>query len=133
MAVGQRYVEIPLDKLRKVKYNINCMREIEIEFGGGFRKMFDAENMGFDHVTKLLFFGLKYGDRDNLKAIPTLQKLGDVLQKHWFDADKGDLADIINLILDGMRAGKIIPEDSDLEAEMEDEDNEKDPLEATPV
>ena len=59
MAVGQRFIEIALDKPRKVRYSINAMREIEQTFGGGFSKLFDSENMGFDHVVTLLYFGLK--------------------------------------------------------------------------
>ncbi len=125
MAVGKRYVEIPLDKARKVKYSINAMREIEQTFGGGFNVLFNDETMGYDHITTLLFFGLKHGDETNIKAIPTVAKLGDVLQKHWFDAGKGDLADIVNIIVEAMKAGGIIPEDIDLEAEAV----EPDPLE----
>jgi len=128
MAVGQRYVEIPLDKNRKIRYSINAMREIEQHFGGGFNKLFDADTMGFSHVTSLLFFGLKHGDADNKKAIPTIDKLGDVLQKHWFDAGKGDLSDVVNIIVSGMKAGGIIPEELDLEAV-----DAEDPLEEAPV
>lgn len=117
MAVGQRFVEIALDKPRKVRYSINAMREIEQNFGGGFNVLFSDETMGYDHISTLLFFGLKHGDPNNIKAIPTVNKLADVLQKHWFDAGKGDLADIVNIIVNAMKAGGIIPEDLDLDAE----------------
>ena len=122
MAVGQRFVEIALDRNRKVRYSVNAMREIEQIFGGGFKKLFNPEDMGFDHITTLLFVGLKHGDPANRKAIPTVDKLADVLQKHWFDAEKGDLSDLVNIVVDSMKAGGVLPKDTDLEAvEVDDE------------
>lgn len=128
MAVGQRYVEIPLDKPRKVRYSVNAMREIEQTFGGGFNVLFNEDSMGYDHITTLLFIGLKHGDPNNVKAIPSVSKLADVLQKHWFDAGKGDLADIVNIIVSGMKAGGIIPPELELEAVDAGDVVDEDPL-----
>jgi len=119
MAVGKRYVEIALDKPRRIRFTINAIREIEQDFGMGFNKIFDTKDpqISMDAIVKMLFYGLKHGDAKNRKEIVSVDRLGDMLQQHWVDADKGDWASLMEYIVDGMKAGGIIPEDVEIEAE----------------
>ena len=128
MAVSKRYVEIALDKPRRIRFTLNAIREVEQDFGIGFNEIFDKDKplIGMDAIVRLLFYGLKHGDRENRKDLTSVDKLGDILQKHWVDADKGNWADLMEYVVDGMKAGGIIPKDTELDIEEVDLDN--DPL-----
>lgn len=111
-----RWVDIPLDKPRRLKYTINAVRELERHFGRSFGKIFEADNLGFEQLIILLTIGLKYGETG--KRVLTDTQVGDLVQKTWMDNDKS-FADLTQYILDAMKASGIIGKGA-LEEEIED-------------
>jgi hypothetical protein len=114
-----RYTEIPLDKLRPLRFSWGAMRELEETLDAkGFQGTFDPEKMGFAWVSQLLFVGLKHGDPRFGKTL-TLEKVDDLIQEHWMDADR-HLEDLMTHIMDGMRASGVLPK-----TDEDDDDGKK--------
>lgn len=105
-----RFVTIPLDKGRKVRYSINAIREIEHHFNKPFMTIFSAESFGLDATIQLLTVGLKHGGDE--KRPLTADKVGDLVQECWIENGK-DLGGLMEVILDGLRAGGILPKENE--------------------
>ena len=100
-----QYVDISLDKPRRLRFTINAIRELERHFGTSFSNIFDPENMGFEQIIMLLTVGLKYGETEKRPLNDT--KVGDLVQRKWLDNGK-ELSDLSEFIIEGMRAAGII-------------------------
>lgn len=113
-----RFTEIPLDQLRKLRYTWGAMRELETLLDTkGFKGTFDPETMGFAWVTQLLYVGLKHGDPASAFAKRlTLDRVDELIQEHWLEADR-PLDELLNHLLDGMRASGVLPKSEEDEKE----------------
>ncbi len=76
-----QYVDISLDKARRVRYTINAVRELERHFGRSFGNILSGggAGMGFEEIIQILTVGLKYGETE--KRALTDTKVGDLVQK----------------------------------------------------
>lgn len=118
-----QYVDISLDKARRVRFTINAVRELERHFGKSFGQILSGGatgSMGFEEIVQMLTVGLKYGESE--KRALTDTKVGDLLQKKWLDNGK-ELAEVVEILMEGMQASGII---SKKEEEEDDDDNQQD-------
>ena len=98
-----QYVDISLDKPRRVRFTINGVRELERHFGRSFGSILtggDSRSMGFEEIVQMLTIGLKYGETE--KRALTADKVGDILQKKWLDNDK-ELAEVVEILMEAMQ------------------------------
>lgn len=112
-----QYVDIPLDKSRRLRYTINGIRELERHFGKTFGQIFDKDNLGYEEIIMLLTIGLKYGESEKRPLNDT--KVGELVQKKWLDNGK-DLGDLTEFIIEAMQSAGIIekkPEEDEQEEE----------------
>lgn len=117
-----QYVDISLDKPRRVRFTINAIRELERHFGSSFGNILSGgqSGMGFEEIVQMLTVGLKYGETE--KRALTDTKVGDLLQKKWLDNDR-ELAEVVEVLMEAMQVAGIIAKKDD-----EDEDgSESDP------
>lgn len=120
-----RFTEIPLDRIRPLRFTWGAMRELETALDSkGFKGTFDPETMGFAWVSQLLFVGLKHGDPKFGRTL-TLDKVDNLIQEHWMEADR-PLEDLMNHIMDGMRASGVLPK-SDEDGEVKKDDPQEKP------
>lgn len=115
-----QYVDISLDKARRVRFTINGIRELERHFGRSFGNILSGggTGMGFEEIIQMLTVGLKYGETE--KRALSAEKVGDLLQRRWLENGK-DLAEVVDILMEAMRAAGIISK-----KEEEDEDNQPD-------
>lgn len=100
-----QYVDIPLDKPRRLRFTINAIRELERFYKKSFSRIFDSENMGYEEIIMLLTVGLKCGDSEKRALSDT--KVGELVQKRWLDNGK-DLGELTDLIIEALRSAGII-------------------------
>lgn len=110
-----QYVDISLDKARRLRFTINAIREIERHFGTSFGNILGGGNMGFEQIIQMLTVGLKYGESEKRALTP--DKVGDLVQKKWLDNNK-ELGELTEIIMEAMQAAGILTktepdEDSD--------------------
>jgi hypothetical protein len=103
-----KYVDISLDRSRRLRYTINGIRELERHFGASFTTLFTGANLGFEQIIMLLTVGLKHGDTEKKPLSDT--KVGELVQDKWLENGK-DLSELVNIILDAMAASGIITRD----------------------
>ncbi len=115
-----QYVDISLDKARRVRFTINAVRELERHFGKSFGNILSDGNLGFEEIIQMLTVGLKYGETE--KRALTDTKVGDLVQRKWLDNDK-DLAELTEIVMEAMRAAGIITKK---EEEDDDESSSSD-------
>ena len=108
------YVEISLDKPRRLRYTINAMRELEKLFGAGIGNIFDPQKVGLDHVVHLIWVGLKHGGDRRL----TVDETGDLLQEHFLDKGK-ELREVLDYALEGLRLAGLAPKAKEEEGSSE--------------
>ena len=116
-----QYVDIPLDKPRRIRFTINGVRELERHFGRSFGSILtggQSGSMGFEEIIQMLTIGLKYGETE--KRALQADKVGDLIQKKWLDNDK-DLGEVVELLMEGLRAAGIV---SKKDEEDDDEGND---------
>lgn len=114
-----KYVDISLDRPRRLRYTINGIRELERHFGASFSTLFTGQNMGFEQIIMLLTVGLKHGDSDKKPLTDT--KVGELVQDKWLENGK-DLGELVNVILEAMAVSGIITRD---EKKPEEEEQAK--------
>ena len=113
-----QYVDISLDKARRVRFTVNAVRELERHFGRSFGNILAggaSGSMGFEEIVQMLTIGLKYGETEK-RPLPD-HKVGDLLQRKWLDNGK-ELAEVVEILMEGMQAAGIIAK--------KDEDEEDD-------
>lgn len=103
-----KYVDVSLDRARRIRYTINGIRELERHFGSSFATLFTKDNLGFEQIIQLLTIGLKYGDPSGKALSDT--KVGELVQDKWLENGK-ELGDLVALILEAMAASGIITRD----------------------
>jgi len=113
-----QYVDIPLDKSRRLRYTINAIRELERHFGKTFGQIFDANNLGYEEIIMLLTIGLKYGESEKRPLNDT--RVGELVQKKWLDNGK-DLGELTDYVIEAMQAAGIIAKKPDKEEEPDDD------------
>lgn len=111
-----QYVDVSLDKARRLRFTINAIRELERHFDTSFSNILGGGNMGFEQIIQMLTVGLKYGDSE--KRPLTAEKVGDLVQKKWLDNGK-ELSDLTDIILEAMQAAGILTK-----KEEDDEDSD---------
>ncbi len=117
-----QYVDISLDKPRRIRFTINAVRELERHFGKSFGTILtggQTGSMGFEEIIQMLTVGLKYGETE--KRPLNADRVGDLLQKKWLDNDK-ELAEVVEILMEGMQVAGIIAK-----KEEDDESGESDP------
>ena len=115
-----QYVDISLDKPRRIRFTINGVRELERHFGRSFGSILtggQSGSMGFEEIIQMLTIGLKYGETE--KRALTSDKVGDLLQKKWLDNEK-DLGEVVELLMEGLRAAGIVSK----KEETDDDDDQ---------
>jgi hypothetical protein len=119
-----QYVDISLDKARRVRFTINAVRELERHFGRSFGSILTggaSGSMGFEEIVQMLTVGLKYGETEK-RALPD-SKVGDLLQRKWLDNGK-ELAEVVELLMEAMQAAGIISKkDEDDDESSNDSDS----------
>ncbi len=99
----KRKVTIALDQVRQIKFSVNAMVELEERFGKSITNIFEEGNVGFALIVAVMRIGLIHGGM-KIPGTPKNQELfvGDLIQEHWIDEDKGldMLMDIIMQALD---------------------------------
>ena len=105
-----KYVDIPLDKARRLRFTINAIRELERHFGSSFSNIFSSGNLGFDTIIMLLTVGLKYGETE--KRALSDAKVGELVQEKWLENGK-DMAELTDYIMEAMSASGIITREED--------------------
>ncbi len=113
-----QYVDISLDKARRVRFTINAIRELERHFGTSFSNILGGGNMGFEQIVQMLTVGLKYGETE--KRALTDTKVGDMVQKRWLDNGK-ELDELVDILLEAMRSAGIITKKEEEEDEADSE------------
>lgn len=99
-----RFREINLDETRMLRFTVNAMRELEEQYGGGLQNVFNEKNVGFKQLTTLLRVALKHGGNPrSWTAQLSDEKVGEMIQEHWIDADK-PMNDLYTLVLETMNA-----------------------------
>lgn len=99
-----RYVEITLDKPRRLRFDINALADVEGVLGGGLAAVFSEQQAGIRSLRALLWAGLKWED-----PTLTLSRVGELIQDL---SDQGEdltqLGQTINqaLRLSGLLAGE---------------------------
>lgn len=111
-----QYVDISLDKARRVRFTINAVRELERHFGKSFGNILSDGHLGFEEIIQMLTVGLKYGESE--KRALTDTKVGDLVQRKWLDNNK-DLGELTEIVMEAMRAAGIITK-----KEAEEDDDE---------
>lgn len=113
-----RYREIPLDETRKLRFTVNAMRELEKYYGGGLNKVFSQENIGFDQLTVLVRIALKHGGNPKSWAVQlTDEKVGDMIQEFWLDADK-PMNELYTIVLEALQTSGFIEQDKSAKKDM---------------
>ncbi len=95
------YVEIPLDKLRKMRYTINGMRELEKIFGASLGKIFDPDAAGMNHIVHLVWVGLSNAPGNQRLSV---DDVGEMLQEHFLDKGRA-LTEAMDYVTQGLRMG----------------------------
>ena len=112
-----QYVDVHLDKPRRLRYTINGIRELERHFGKSFGQIFDSGNMGYEEIIILLTIGFKYGETERRALTDSV--VGDIIQKRWLDNGK-ELGELVDYIVEAMQAAGIIAKKK---PELDDEDS----------
>ena len=105
-----QYVDISLDKARRLRFTINAVRELERYFGTSFGQILQPGTLGFEQIIQMLTVGLKYGETEKRPLTDT--KVGDLVQKKWLDNGK-ELAELTEIIMESMQAAGIIAKTDD--------------------
>ena len=72
-----RYVEIMMDRPRRLRFDINSLAELEEVTGTSLFTLFSQEQMGIRFLRTFIWGGLRWEDR----AL-TLQQVGDLIQEY---------------------------------------------------
>jgi hypothetical protein len=91
------YVNIELDKPRRLKFDYNAICEAEDKAGMGIIDMMKEENFGFRSIRALMYAGLRWEQR-NL----TVEMAGQLLQSYI--AKEGTMAEIAGIITEAIFA-----------------------------
>jgi hypothetical protein len=107
----KRYVEVELDgKQKLVKFDLNSVCEIEEYFGKGIMAMFREDQVGFNTIRILYYFGLKWKYRN-----VTPQIVGQWLQERMEDG--ANFEDLMKPVMTALEKsgvmGKVADEDED--------------------
>jgi hypothetical protein len=124
--VPRQFVEIPLDKMRRLRYTVNAMVELEEMFGGGLPKIFDPETVGFKSLRALIFIGLKHAGDKRI----TLETTGELLTQYVLDPGK-PITDPLRCAMEALHRGGFVTEEAlksflkslEPEGEEDEEDN----------
>lgn len=100
----KRHIEIPLDKMRKLKYNMNAMIELEDMFGGGIAKIFDPGGAALTTARALIYVGLKCGGDSRI----TLDTTGDLLSQYVLEPGK-PIEEVFLLAMEALCRGGFMP------------------------
>jgi len=91
------WVDIVLDKPRKLRYRHNDIADMEQATGRGFQDL--LVGMQFHGARTLLSYGLRWMDRTM-----TPVKAGDLIQDHWIETGH-TLDDLADVLLEALESG----------------------------
>lgn len=90
-----RYVEIELDKPRRLRFDINALADAEEALGGSLASL--GEQMGIRPLRALIWAGLKWEDPQL-----SIRQAGDLIQQYLEHG--GDPAELGRLVLRALEA-----------------------------
>jgi len=97
-----RYVEIEIGgKMRKLRYEFNCVADLEQMAGAGLGTLLSGERMGYATIRLLVWGGLKWQDKGL-----TIERTGAMLQKYMESG--GNLATLADAINNALVAGGVL-------------------------
>lgn len=94
-------VEIKLDKLRFLRFDVNALADIEVKAGLGLDTLLGEERVGINAIRVLLWGGLRWED----KAL-TLEAAGNLLQQYIEEG--GDLTALGAQVMDAIRNSGLV-------------------------
>lgn len=97
-----RYIDIDLDKPRKLRFDVNALDDLERALGEPLGRMIALIGQGSIRSLRLaVLFGLKHEDK-NLTA----DRVGNLIQD-WFDSGR-ELGDLNDLVIDAIYASGVV-------------------------
>ena len=100
----KRHIEIPLGEMRRLKYTINAMVELEEMFGGGLSKIFTSDGAALTTARALIYVGLKYGGDRRI----TLEATGDLLSQFVLEPGK-PIEEVFFIAMEALARGGFLP------------------------
>ncbi len=95
------WVDIELDKVRKIRFQHNDCADIEQATGKSFAELLNGSQF---HGTRLLLaYGLRWMDRTM-----TPQRAGQLIQEHWIDKGK-TFDDLGAVLIEALQASGMLP------------------------
>jgi len=101
----KQYVEIELDKPRRLRFDVNAIADLEEKLGISFGHLLHPSRAGFSSYRGLVWAGLKWEDRGL-----TLERAGNMLQQYF--ANGGTEEQLTEWIDKALVAAKIIKDTS---------------------
>lgn len=99
------YVEVQLDKPRRLRFDVNALADLEEKMGVSFAMLLHPSRAGFSSYRGLIWAGLKWEDRGL-----TLERAGNMLQTYF--ANGGTEDQLTEWIDKALVAAKIIKDTS---------------------
>lgn len=132
----KRHIELPFDQMRKIKYDINSMVELEEMFGGGLQAIFTSTSAGFTSIRALIYVGLKCAGDKRI----TLEATGELLSQYVLEPGK-PIEDVLLLAMEALNRGGFVTKAAldemrkavekkareDAGEDVEDEENDESP------
>lgn len=107
-----KYINIELDKPRRLRFDINALADAEEELGTGIGKALQMR-AGIREIRALLWAGLKWEERGL-----TLSRTGMILQGH-LSSGGGSLEDVAGAIGEALEASGLMQEGGEGNEEAE--------------
>lgn len=122
-----RKIEVALDKVREIKFNINAMGELEDRFDKSVPQLFAYGSPGIRVMVAMLRIGLKHGGmKIPGKSIEDQELfIGDLMQEHWVD-EGNSLQELMDRVRESLTVAGLIPKEEE-EDESEEEEDTKNP------
>lgn len=111
------WVDIDLDKPRKLRFQYNDVVDIENAIGKGFFQLINS--LHFVEVRALLAYGLRWMDQSM-----TPVKAGQLIQEHWIGKGK-PLTDLAKVLVSALRAGGMLEKEDPAATDVPLEGNEQ--------
>lgn len=88
-------VTLKMDRLRRLRYGLNAMADLEEAMNMGFIKVFDLDMSGFRVMRAMVWAGLHWEDRSL-----TLERTGDLMEQYLEDG--GDWKELTSKVTEAM-------------------------------
>lgn len=112
-------INIPLDQVRELRYDINTMADLEERFGGQpIPELLKEGRVGMTLIRSIIYFGLKSGGMKftGRSVEENEQKVGSLIQQHWM-AEGKDLKDLMDKAVEAFKAAGLFGKEEGEEGE----------------